>query len=92
MYFWVGSCSKSLMERMGIFHISREECGGEEVCYLLESLQLPAEIAVVHSQPTREALWESVGITLPSAAVKAVARPPLGQGAVVAVTRGKGQI
>lgn len=67
-------------------------CGGEEVCHLLESLQLPAEIAAMHSHPTREALWESVGITLPSAAVKAVARQPLGQGAVVAVTRGKGQI
>lgn len=67
-------------------------CGGEEIRNLLESVQLHAEIAVMHSQPTQEALQESVGITLPRAAVKAVARRPLGQSAVVAVTRGKGQI
>lgn len=53
-------------------------CGGEEIRNLLESVQLHAEIAVMHSQPTQEALQESVGITLPRAAVKAVARRPLG--------------
>lgn len=67
-------------------------CSGGEIYNLLESVQLPAEIAVMHSQPTKEALWESVGITQPRAAVNAVARQPLGQGGVVAVTRGKGQI
>lgn len=94
VFFWAGSCSKSLMERMGIFFLSvrNRVCGGEEIHNLLESVQLHAEIAVMHSQPTQEALQESVGITLPRAAVKAVARHPLGQSAVVAVTRGKGQI
>lgn len=67
-------------------------CSGEEIYSLVESVQLPAEIAVMHSQPTRKALQESVGITQPGAAVKAVARQPLGQSGVVAVTRGKGQI
>lgn len=91
--FGSGQAARVLWKQWGFFILAgKRVCSGEEIHNLLESVQLPAEIAGMHSQPTSEALQESVGITLSRAAVKAVARQPLGQDAVVTVTRGKGQI